>query len=77
MKIKWFNIEVKNLNNTLKDKLISKYLNKDTQKDFVKSTDVNVLLNRVRNNQKSESRKKIYFSAAASTGILIFGLLIF
>ena len=39
--------------------------------------DVNVLLNRVKLNQKSESRKKIYFSAAASTGLLIFGFLIF
>ena len=39
--------------------------------------DVNVLLNRVKTNQKNEVRKKIYFSAAASTGLILFGLIIF
>ena len=57
------------------------------QKDFIKpllssnkqfkSSDVNILLNRVKTNQKNESRRKLYFSAAASTGILLFGLIIF
>ena len=32
---------------------------------------------RVKLNQKTESRKKLYFSAVASTGLVIFGLLIF
>ena len=39
--------------------------------------DVNVLLNRVKNNQKNESRKKLYFSAAASTCLILFGIVIF
>ena len=73
----WFNTSVKNTGINIKDKLLSKYLEKDTPKKLSKSTDINVLLNRVKTNQKNESRKKIYFSAAASTGLIIFGLLIF
>ena len=42
-----------------------------------KSTNINVLLNRVKLDKKKESRKKILFSAATSLGILIFGVLIF
>ena len=61
----------------LKEKLISKYLVKDKPKDLIKRTDINVLLNRVKNNQKNESRKKLYFSAAASTGLILFGFIIF
>ena len=61
----------------IRDKIISKYFEKNTQKDLPKSTDINVLLNRVKNNQKNESRRKIYFSAAASAGLFLFGLIIF
>ena len=68
---------MKNIANDVKKKLISKYLAKDTKNIPSKSTDINVLLNRVKVNQKNESRKKIYFSAAASTGLLLFGLIIF
>ena len=62
---------------SIRDKIISKYFEKNTQKDLPKSTDINVLLNRVKNNQKNESRRKIYFSAAASAGLFLFGLMIF
>tara|TARA_B100001057_G_scaffold429448_1_gene455552 strand:- start:132 stop:338 length:207 start_codon:yes stop_codon:yes gene_type:complete len=68
---------MKNITNGVKQKLISKYLVKDSRRIQSKSTDINVLLNRVKLNQKNESRKKIYFSAAASTGLLLFGLIIF
>ena len=61
----------------IKEKLAAKYLDNTSQKNLPKSTDINVLLNRVKNNQKNESRKKIYFSAAASAGLLMFGLIIF
>ena len=61
----------------VKEKLIEKYLEKDTKINLPKSTDINVLLNRVKTNQKNESRRKLYFSAAASTGLLLFGLIIF
>ena len=62
---------------TVRHKIISKYFEKNIQKDLPKSTDINVLLNRVKNNQKNESRRKIYFSAAASAGLFLFGLIIF
>ncbi len=50
---------------------------KNTPKSLPKSTDINVLLNRVKTNQRNESRRKLYFSAAASTGLILFGLIIF
>ena len=62
---------------SIKEKLLEKYLNKDTPKKSTKSTDINVLLNRVKTNQKNESRKKLYFSAAASTGLVLFAFAIF
>ena len=68
---------MKNFGTSVKEKLVAKYLEKDTPKNLPKSTDINVLLNRVKSNQKNESRKKLYFSAAASTGLLLFGLIIF
>ena len=74
---KWLNTNVKSTTQILKDKLVSKYLEKESSKNLSKSTDINVLLNRVKINQKNETRKKLYFSAAASTGLLLFGLIIF
>ena len=73
----WLNKSVKNLSTSVRNRLISRYLDVDTPKSRTKSTDINVLLNRVKLNQKNESRKKLYFSAAASTGLIIFGLMIF
>ena len=67
---------MKNISQTVKDKMIARYIKKDSRVQS-KSTDINVLLNRVKTNQKNESRKKLYFSAAASTGLLLFGLIIF
>tara|TARA_Y100001958_G_C21013546_1_gene392745 strand:+ start:199 stop:408 length:210 start_codon:yes stop_codon:yes gene_type:complete len=68
---------MKNLTNTLKQKLISKYTVSDVVKTNTRSTDINVLLNRVKLDKKQEIRKKFYFSAAASTGLILFGLVIF
>ena len=68
---------MKSFGTSIKDKLATKYLDKEVPKNLPKSTDINVLLNRVKTHQKNESRKKIYFSAAASTGLIIFGFLIF
>ena len=73
----WLNQVVRNQTSIFKKRLISRYLEKDTPKNIAKRTDINVLLNRVKTNQKNESRKKLYFSAAASTGLLLFGLIIF
>ncbi len=72
--LNWF---MQNTQPSLKDKIISKYLGNNTSKNISKSTDINVLLNRVKTNQKNEVKKKLYFSAAASSGLLIFGLIIF
>jgi len=68
---------MKNLSSSVKKTMLAKYLEEDKPLNNSKSTDINVLLNRVKLNQKSESRKKIYFSAIASTGLLLFGLMIF
>ena len=68
-----FNWNMKNLDIKIKNKILPGYQETNTSK----STDINVLLNRVKNNQKNESRKKLYFSAAASTGLILFGFIIF
>ena len=68
---------MKNLNNALRERLVAKYLEKDTPKNQPRSTNINVLLNRVKINQKNETRKKLYFSAAASSALVLFGLIIF
>ena len=75
--IQWFNLNMKNLVSSVRKKLIEKYTVQDESKDLPKRTDINILLNRVKLNQKNESRKKIYFSAAASAGLFLFGLIIF
>ena len=76
-KLGWFNKFVRNRNLNISDITVSKYLEKDISKNLPKSTDINVLLNRVKINQKNESRRKLYFSAAASAGLFLFGLVIF
>ena len=68
---------MKNTTTILKEKLTARYLEEDRPIKQNKSTNINVLLNRVKTNQKNESRRKLYFSAAASTGLLLFGLIIF
>ena len=68
---------MKNINLNVKEKLIAKYLVKNQPYSKAKRTDINVLLNRIQLNKKSESRKKIFFSAIASTGLLLFGIIIF
>ena len=62
---------------SVRDKLIEKYTIQNGKSDNKKSTDINVLLNRVKLDKKKESRKKILFSAATSLGLVLFGVLIF
>ena len=50
---------------------------KDSNLNQIKSTNINVLLNRVKLDQKKESRKKIIFTAATSIGLVLFGVLVF
>ena len=68
---------MKNASSNIKNHLLSRYFEEETPKKQTRSTDINVLLNLVKNNQKNESRRKLYFSAAASTGLILFGLIIF
>ena len=68
---------MKNSNSSLKNKIVSRYLLEDEEKTQTKSSNINILLNRVKLDQKRESRKKILFSTAASAGVLLFGFLIF
>ena len=68
---------MKSLGSNIKQKMISRYLTADQPKNISGRTDINVLLNRVKLKQKTEHRKKLYFSAAASTGLILFGLIIF
>ncbi len=68
---------MKSLGSSIKKKLVAKYLVKNQFPDQSKSTNINILLNRIETNKKNESRKKLYFSAAASTGLILFGLIIF
>ena len=75
-RFEWFNEIMKNLvSNKKKVKQIvnseTKILNKS------KVTDVNILLNRVRLNKKTETRKKLYFSTATALGLVLFGIVIF
>ena len=68
---------MKNSGINVKEKLIARYLEKDPPSTQSKSSNINVLLNRIAVNKINESRKKLYFSAAASTGLILFGLIIF
>jgi len=68
---------MKNSISEIKNKIISNYINDEKTYDETKSSNINVLLNRVKLDQKRESRKKILFSTAASAGVLLFGFLIF
>lgn len=68
---------MKNLTHAVKEKLASKYGVSEKIKNVERSPDINVLLNRVKLNKRKEIRKKFYFSAAASTGLILFGLAVF
>ena len=57
--------------------MVDLFHEKDPPSTQSKSSNINVLLNRIAVNKKNESRKKLYFSAAASTGLILFGLIIF
>ena len=70
-------MNVKNSVSNIKNKIITRYLSNEKSSNYNKSTNINILLNRIKLDRKHESRKKLYFSAAASTGLILFGLIIF
>ena len=68
---------VKNTFLSLKKIVIPNNSETDQSTHNAKSTNINVLLNRVKFDQKQESRKKILFTALTSLGVVLFGVLIF
>jgi len=58
-----------------------KFVQKNTQQgqdlNTVKSSNINVLLNRVKQDKKKEIQKKLLFSATVSLGAVLFGVLVF
>ena len=68
---------MKNTISYIKKHLMVKYAIEDENVYSKKSTNINVLLNRVKLDQKKESQKKILFTLATSVGAILFGVLIF
>ncbi len=68
---------MKNTISSIKKHLMLKYSLEDENLKNSKSTNINVLLNRVKLDQKRESRKKLLFTAATSVGVILFGVIIF
>jgi len=62
---------------SLKNKIVKRYTVNDENFDQIKSTNINVLSNRVSVNKRKEFQKKILFTAATSLGAVLFGVLIF
>ena len=62
---------------SVRNKMIQRYTSINDDKYKSKSTNINVLLNRVRIDKKKERAKKILFSLSASLGILVFAIIIF
>jgi len=61
---------------SLRNKIVKRYtLNDENLKDY-KSTNINILLNRVRVNKQKEFQKKILFTAATSLGAVLFAIII-
>ncbi len=67
---------MKNQNISIKEKIASRYFEKDIENTQSITSNINVLLNRIKANKKNETRKKLYFSAAASTGLILFGFIL-
>tara|TARA_B100000287_G_C20203539_1_gene611044 strand:- start:269 stop:475 length:207 start_codon:yes stop_codon:yes gene_type:complete len=68
---------MKNTFSSVREKLIERYTFKEENLATKKSTNINILLNRVKEDQKKESRKKLLFTAATSIGVVLFGVLVF
>ena len=68
---------MKNSLSSIKNKIISKYRLENQSLYETKSTNINVLLNRVRLDEKKESRKKLLFTAITSLSVVLFGVLVF
>ena len=68
---------MKNTFSSNTNKITPKYTHIGESPYQSKSTDINILLNRVKLGKEKEYRKKILFSAVTSLGLVLFGVLIF
>ena len=68
---------MKNTFSSIKNKFTSRYKLRDETPKEAKSTNINILLNRVKLDQKNESKKKVIFTAVTSLGLVLFGIFIF
>mgnify|MGYP001361771253 CR=1 FL=1 len=68
---------MKNTFSSITNKIISRYKLQDETPKEAKSTNINILLNRVKLDQKNESKKKVIFTAVTSLGLVLFGIFIF
>ena len=68
---------MKNSFSIIRSKIFSSYSPVDDKPDEVRSTNINILLNRVRLGKKKESRNKLLFTAGTSFGLFLFAILIF
>tara|TARA_Y100000591_G_C21568452_1_gene562167 strand:- start:106 stop:342 length:237 start_codon:yes stop_codon:yes gene_type:complete len=69
--------DMKNVFSSITSKILLRYKFEDENLKNTKSTNINILLNRVKLDQKKESRKKVLFMAATSLGAVLFGVLVF
>ena len=60
-----------------KNNIQSQLKSKEKKFEEIKIADINILLNRVKLNKKSEIRKKFYFLTATALGLVLFGIVIF
>tara|TARA_B100000900_G_scaffold296533_1_gene255106 strand:- start:42 stop:248 length:207 start_codon:yes stop_codon:yes gene_type:complete len=68
---------MKNSPSSSREKIISKYLVNNTRFSQPKSTNINILLNRVKSNQKNEFKRKLFFALGVSSFLVLFGTVIF
>tara|TARA_B100000767_G_scaffold246229_1_gene245645 strand:+ start:432 stop:638 length:207 start_codon:yes stop_codon:yes gene_type:complete len=68
---------VKNTISSIKKTIVSRYLLEDIKITKSKTPNINILLNRVKMDEKKESIKKILFTLATSAGAALFCVIIF
>tara|TARA_Y100000992_G_scaffold109670_1_gene71416 strand:- start:123 stop:371 length:249 start_codon:yes stop_codon:yes gene_type:complete len=76
LRFQWLNDFMKNFVSKKND-VQSQLKSEEKKFEEIKIADINILLNRVKLNKKSEIRKKFYFSTATALGLVLFGIVIF
>ena len=76
LRFQWLNDFMKNFVSKKND-VQSQLKSEEKKFEEINIADINILLNRVKLNKKSEIRKKFYFSTATALGLVLFGIVIF